>query len=582
VGLGTAWLVTLPFPAEIRVAAALPWAWWFVGVGVATLVDWRAGTARLATVGVMAWLALHLAARPWGHERQQAALVGTWAHAMAEGVTGAQPLITDTSPVGRLLSTLVVRRALATAAPSAIAPREARDATRAGRHPVVFTAAQLDTLRWGGTAFAPWTATVGASIENILQTLPRGTVTLAVISAEAAGRMSPREWRALGRIGLRLPDASTGRAHALVGLTGARGDALEVAQAGSVRLDVQPGDPLGRTAARAPMDARLEADARRVSIWLRGQVFLDRVEGLALAFFTTRGDLLGWRSGSGPAHLDGPPLGVEPATRAMAVAALPCMTIAAGRETDVTALTDSSALGVTWSTVTRLDVTVERPREWQASVMRLARTGTDASGPMPIDNGMGDRAFAVQGQSGDTAGVYLRGPVSSARARADHDVQVCAAWPMALALVPAPEPIAIAVAPRHEPYFGGGWHEMEVQPGVGYFRWMSGPRAQVLVPLQGATRFRFALDAQAPLAPEPGDVVRLMIAGREIGALTVLPTRGIYSWEVPADAVRAGVNALTIAITRTARPAEGQSRDTRQLGLLVRGWSITAVSPRQP
>jgi hypothetical protein len=78
------------------------------------------------------------------------------------------------------------------------------------------------------------------------------------------------------------------------------------------------------------------------------------------------------------------------------------------------------------------------------------------------------------------------------------------------------------VAPRHEPYFGGGWHEMEVQPGGGYFRWMSGPRAQVLVPLQGATRFTFALDAQAPLAPEPGDVVRLMSFGREIGAIPFL------------------------------------------------------------
>ena len=84
---------------------------------------------------------------------------------------------------------------------------------------------------------------------------------------------------------------------------------LEVAQAGDVRLDVQPGDVLGRTAARSPVDIRLDAGEARVSVWLRGQVLLDKVEGLALVFFTTRGDMLGWRAGRDPAHLDGPVLG---------------------------------------------------------------------------------------------------------------------------------------------------------------------------------------------------------------------------------------------------------------------------------
>ena len=146
---------------------------------------------------------------------------------------------------------------------------------------------------------------------------------------------------------------------------------------------------------------------------------------------------------------------------------------------------------------------------------------------------------------------------------------------MALALAPGPQPIEMPVVPRQEPYFGSGWHDMEVHPGVGYFRWMSGPRAQVLIALQQRAAFTFALDAQPPLAPASGDQVRLSVAGRDLGARPLLATRGIYTWDIPAAAVQIGVNTLTFDITRTARPAPGQAGDARELGLLVRGWIIT-------
>ena len=42
-GAGAAWLLTLPFPAEVRAAAVLPWAWWLVGVGVTNVIAWRGG-----------------------------------------------------------------------------------------------------------------------------------------------------------------------------------------------------------------------------------------------------------------------------------------------------------------------------------------------------------------------------------------------------------------------------------------------------------------------------------------------------------------------------------------------------------
>jgi hypothetical protein len=137
------------------------------------------------------------------------------------------------------------------------------------------------------------------------------------------------------------------------------------------------------------------------------------------------------------------------------------------------------------------------------------------------------------------------------------------------------------VTPRAEPHFGIGWHDLEVQPGVGYFRWMSGPRAELLLALPRAEAFTFALDAQAPLPPLPGDEVRLAVGGRDIGARPLLPTRGVYTWDVPADAVRAGVNALALRITRTAGPAHGQvGGDARELGLLVRGWTLSPPTQR--
>ena len=576
-GAGTAWLTTLPCAPEIRTAALLPWAWWIAGAGMANVGAWRgAHTTRWAAAGLLAWLTLHVAARPWGHERQQAALVATWARGVAEHVTETQPLVTDTSPRGRLLAALIAPRAPGSPRATAITTDQAHRVAEAGGQPVVLTAAQLDTLRWGGLAFAPWSTGAGAALNDILDALPPHTIAMAAISADAAGRLSPRQWQALGRVGLRLADAGTPRAHALAGVSGARAQALEAAQAGGVRLDVQPGDPLGRTAARSPVDARLEADGLRVSVWLRGEVVLEQVNGLALVFFTTRGDVLAWRAGADPAHLDGPMLGHGVATRAFAVAALPCLAVPAGRSIDVTTLTAHGALGVTWASPGRLDMTLVRPPASPPSPVRLADAPANGSGPASVEAGSGPDAFALTMGRGGTTGLYLRGPVARAQARANRDVRLCAAWPMRLALAPESLPVEMRVAPRYEPHFGIGWHDMEVQHGMGYFRWMSGTCAELLLALPQARAFSFALDAQAPVPPSTGDQVRLAVGDHDVGARPLLPTRGIYTWDVPAHALRVGVNTIRIRITRLARPADRQAGgDARHLGLLVRGWTVS-------
>ena len=355
---------------------------------------------------------------------------------MAERLTETQPLVTDGSPRGRLLSTLVAQRGRGSSTSAAIAPDEAHRATEAGRQPVALTASQLETLRWGGLAFAPWSAGAGASVEAILDALPPGTVTLAVISADAAGRLSPRQWQALGRLGLRLPDAATGRApcprrHHRRARPGARGGA------GRLR-------PARRAAGRRRWAAR-----RPARPWTRVSRPMPHASASGYADRCSSIRWRAWRWCSSPRAAtcsDGAPAPTRRTStdrrsaaarrrRAVAVAALPCMTVPAGRDTDVTALTGSGALGVTWAAAgaTRRD-----PGDGHASgrhpVVRLAETAPNASGPMLIGTARGPGAFTLQGRRSAAAGVYLRGPVARARARADHDVRLCAAWPMPLAL----------------------------------------------------------------------------------------------------------------------------------------------------
>ena len=87
--------------------------------------------------------------------------------------------------------------------------------------------------------------------------------------------------------------------------------------------------------------------------------------------------------------------------------------------------------------------------------------------------------------------------------------------------------------------------------------------------MQRAGPFSFALDAQAPLAPAPGDEVR-----SRSRVATSAPARCSDAchllWDIPADTVREGVNAITLGITQTAVLPWAGRGDARELGLLVR------------
>ncbi len=568
------WLLSMPVAPHVRVAAMLPWAWWLTGAGLAELLAWRQrGTSRWAAVALAAWAALQVAATPWGHQWQQAALVRGWAEGIAARIDDSHVLVHEASARGLVLATLAREGRLTTDSPPIVVePRNAYAVAQGGRRVVVTTAAAFEALRWGGLALDRWPEDRGVSIDRLLDFLPDGTVVLAAVSGEAAATLTPLQWQALARAGLRRADGGTGRAHVLAGVTGARVEALEAAQVGSVQLDVQPGDPLGRTGVRSPVDVRLDADATGARIALRGEPIPTGEAAIVVVLLNRRGDVLAWRSGPDAAHLDGSAAGMAVGTRAVSVAALPCVELAAARTADIGPLMGAGAIGISWQAPATVEVSLTRPAGTTGQGVRLAGPATHGA-PVLTPSKEPD-AFVVDASRSAAAGIYLRGPVTEGRARADGPVRLCAAWPMAEAVDASRRSVDFGMRPE-EPHLGFGWHDSEFESGSGFFRWMAGPRAELLVALRTSAPLTLALDAQAPGVPTPSDQVRLLVNGRDLGPRPLLPTRGLYTWAIDAADLRAGVNTLAILTTQTARPADGRpGGDARTLGLLVRGWTV--------
>lgn len=562
-GIGLLWLLTVPVAPTVRAAVLLPWVWWLVGAGLAQVLGWREHRAsRWALVGLACWTGLHAARVPWGQQRQLASLTRAWAEGIAAAVDGPHPLVREDSARGRLAGALVAPTSL-------VEPDAVRRAVEASREPIVVGADTLERLRWGGLAIDAIAEPVGVSLERLLDRLPGGTIVLAAISRDAAGQLTPAQWQALGRVGLRLPDAAVARAHVLVGVTRARVDALEAADVHQARIDVMPGDLLGRTGVRSPVDAQIEADARAVRVGLRSRPFLDE-RGLVVLLFSTRGDFLGWRAGRHAGHLDGPPLGAGPLARGRAVASLPCVEVATSAPTDITAASRTGTLGLTWRSggIARLEI--ERPaalRDERATRVaegdRPPASAPAAAGPLTLD-------AAPAG----VAGVLLRGPVERVTATG-AGLRACAAWPLPYAVDPATEPVALPAHPRFDALFAAGWHDLERAADGAYFRWMSGPRAGWSVPLRQATRLRLELDAQPVASPREGDQVRLVVNGVDAGGQALRAGRGVYAWELSEAPLRSGLNEFELSTSLVVRPSDiTAGADARRLGLAVYGWTL--------
>ena len=575
-GAAVLWLATTPMAPAVRAAVLLPWLWWLAGAGLAQVLAWRGPHAsRWAAAGLLAWMAIHVAKVPWGHQRQAAALTRTWADGVIAGIDLADPWLREDSARGRLISGLLASPISSTGHAPIVDVAHARAAIEAGRRPLAVGQSGAESLRWGGVALAAADEDAGASIQRILDGLPQGTVVLAAVSRDAASRMSPAQWQSLGRIGLRLADAGTARAHVVAGVTRARIEALELARAGSVRLDVQPGDPLGRTGTRSPTDARLEADDRSVRVHVHGRPLLDR-DGLALVFFSTRGDLLAWRAGVTADHLDGPSLGSGPRVHSIGAQVLPCVEVMPGRQTDVTSLTSTHALGIAWQSPGHLDLHVTRPAG-AADRISLAAEATDPTAPQLQPGGSG-RYRITPRVPRRPAGLYLPGSIAGAHVVSTAPARVCAALPLPHLLDTSDRRIELPVLPRYEALFGDGWHPIERLAGGGFFRWMADRRATIRLPLRTNASVRLSLDAQGLASSTPDDRVNLIVNGHPGRPQSFHQTRGLYGWEVPSAWLTSGVNTLMLETSRTVRPADlTPGADPRRLGLAVFGWYVDPV-----
>ncbi len=541
--------LTMTMAPHVRVAALAPWVWWIVAAGLTRLREWRGPTARVWThAGLAIWLLLLVSRIPWTHDRQQVSLTRPWAEAVAARLSHDTPLVDDGSARAALVQALAATRAQRLPPTAAITPDVTWTETHAGRRPLIVSASAVETLARQGVGFEP-VDDVAVSLDALLTGLPAGTVVYAAMSSAAAAAVTPPQWQALGRLGLRMLDVRVARAHVVAGATGARAEALEDAQADRARLDIQPGDPLGRTDVLSPLDVRLQADATHASVALRGRV-LAQADGVVVLIVTTRGHILTWRAGTDASHLTGPALGAGVAVPVAAFRAEPCIDVPPGAQTDITAVTASGLLGMTWSGAGQVELAVR-----------------DLDGNETRVHAAADRA--------ETTALRLDTIVTQATAQATHPVRVCTTWPVAIATSLRRSPLVIQPTLAQAAYFGAGWHLTENEGPGRWFRWMAGPRADIVVALRDAAETTITLDAQPPARPTPTDTVSLVVNGVDAGTLSMLDVHGPYRWTIPAANMRAGMNRLSLRTSLVVQPAApGTDGDTRTLGLLVREVAV--------
>ena len=119
--------------------------------------------------------------------------------------------------------------------------------------------------------------------------------------------------------------------------------------------------------------------------------------------------------------------------------------------------------------------------------------------------------------------------------------------------------------------FPYGWHNWE-RAGSTEFRWTAAPEAEVVVELARTGQTRVQIDARPTAAASAlGQTLSLQVNDERFAAQAMESGNQAYSWLVPAAVWRAGANRLRLGVSQLTSPAaDGQSEDTRLLGVAVR------------
>ncbi len=152
----------------------------------------------------------------------------------------------------------------------------------------------------------------------------------------------------------------------------------------------------------------------------------------------------------------------------------------------------------------------------------------------------------------------------SLAALAIHSTPVSGAAPIPTAI----EQFDLQPADRLMWAYDTGWQEAEYSPALGVWRWTSD---RAIVRIIGEARpVRITLHVESPLRYfDEAPLVRALAGDREL-AVTTLSASREWTFDVPADALRASAGAVTIETDRTFSPAERSGgADERRLGLRV-------------
>jgi hypothetical protein len=126
-------------------------------------------------------------------------------------------------------------------------------------------------------------------------------------------------------------------------------------------------------------------------------------------------------------------------------------------------------------------------------------------------------------------------------------------------------------------YFGAGWHGRE-REGARPYRWTA-RESVLLVPSARQAAVTIGLTARPAVPPTADLAVRVTptVNGVALAPQAMAADERVYQWFVPAGTWVAGTNEIQWSVSQAVRPADRGAGDTRVLGMLVYGVTVTLV-----
>jgi hypothetical protein len=381
--------------------------------------------------------------------------------------------------------------------------------------------------------------------ETWLAALPRGTV----IAVASSGRPLPIEW---------LPAdhrANSGRPSNYGAFAWAIGDAeATVAQQDSLAIVERAVGADGRL-------LTIESSDEGPRIRWADDVLAAVDRGLAVAAFSPEGQLIGqWTFA-----IDEKP-GVQlPPTPFVLKGEVPCQVLRPGETVDVRDVLSEGGWLATAEGRGKATITIAQgssPSSWRHVV-------ANGRGTAAIDQAAS--VITSEATPGTRSVFRLSMPPPSTTTTATLQPSDITAVRVCQAPTPGlPASGAIDVTAEHEGWFGAGWH-LDERGGSQRFRW-SARSSSLRWRMEAPARVRMNLRLRA--ANANGATVQASINGAPVSACT-LPA-GAWTdctLEMPATAVRAGINELTF-VADTISPSADRPGDSRELAFVMQASRV--------